>query len=909
MAIGLWVLSACGGGAGTPDDQGVADVATDHGSPGDVGDSVDTSPADSGFEVPPRDIGADESPVDVDPGDTGPDWGDDGGDSDAPGIDSDVCDDPSCLPCPDDGLICTDVVRDEFGECVPVIRQNFCLIQGACYFAFQPSLDFQCIFCMPDVDNTKFSPFAGQPCDDSDPCTSGDTCNEQGSCSPGGPTDCNDGNPCTIGRCTKGIGCTQIPTDSVCDDGSECTYQDYCLQGKCVGTPVTCNDSNPCTDNRCDPFRPGGCHYPFNSNPCTDYNTCTENDRCVEGVCTGTQIDCDDGDPCTNDSCIAGVAGGCRNVQHFGACDDGNKCTVNNFCDGTGTCVGSVRVCNDLNPCTDDSCDPDVGCVFAFNENPCSAAGDACTLNERCFEGACIGDQKDCEDGNLCTRNWCDPVMGCRQEIIMGFCDDGNACTVNERCDYPVSVGVCVAPAGSEYRLDCDDRNPCTVDNCDPKVGCVHTPQGGVCQDSDPCSLTGMGFCEAGVCISIKKDCDDNNPCTANSCGPSGECVYEPLLEGASCSTGNFCVEGEKCISGQCQGGSTRNCSDNNSCTIDTCDVAQGCLYTPTTGAACNDNSKCSINDKCLNGVCTGDAVICEDHNLCTENTCVPAVGCVFVPNDLPCNDNNPCTIDDQCSLGACVGQSLFTYPSNKAGKLSFGISGNPGQGVDVDDNEATCMPKGYCVTGIDNAFAVLSWMFNPEMIKATSAGNLALLLEPEDLVLGGDLYETNLFWGERVAPAACDPATPGCNYSVYSSYLMGVCDPRYTFTNTRIEGTRLMAGGRDYTMPIYLVFGTARVALNLRWAKIVAQVSITDGYVASGSGAMGGWVPRQEIIAAVASIPEFQFPPPYIKETVLQYLDIYLLPDMDPDGDGVKDAVSIGMPFTLVTGRIIGPL
>src|SRR5262249_1451984 len=49
-------------------------------------------------------------------------------------------------------------------------------------------------------------------------------------------------------------------------------------------------------------------------------------------------------------------------------------------------------------------------------------------------------------------------------------------------------------------------------------------------------------------------------------------------------------------------------------------------------------------------GACVGvDGTprVCDDHNLCTTDSCQPGVGCVIVPNP-PCNDGNPCT-DDSC--------------------------------------------------------------------------------------------------------------------------------------------------------------------------------------------------------------------------------------------------------------------
>ena len=44
------------------------------------------------------------------------------------------------------------------------------------------------------------------------------------------------------------------------------------------------------------------------------------------GTCVGTPINCDDGNPCTTDSCDPVT--GCINTPNSNACDDGNVCTV-----------------------------------------------------------------------------------------------------------------------------------------------------------------------------------------------------------------------------------------------------------------------------------------------------------------------------------------------------------------------------------------------------------------------------------------------------------------------------------------------------------------------------------------------------------------------------------------------------
>ena len=39
-----------------------------------------------------------------------------------------------------------------------------------------------------------------------------------------------------------------------CDDGDACTENDVCQNGVCGGTPVNCDDGDPGTDDYCDPY-------------------------------------------------------------------------------------------------------------------------------------------------------------------------------------------------------------------------------------------------------------------------------------------------------------------------------------------------------------------------------------------------------------------------------------------------------------------------------------------------------------------------------------------------------------------------------------------------------------------------------------------------------------------------------
>jgi len=82
--------------------------------------------------------------------------------------------------------------------------------------------------------------------------------------------------------------------------------------------------------------------------------------------------------------------------------------------------------------------------------------------------GAFCGDGEldfgeDCDDGNQANGDCCD--SSCNFDPLNTPCPDGDVCNGDETCD---GSGVCDAGAA----LDCNDGEPCTQDLCDPINGC-----------------------------------------------------------------------------------------------------------------------------------------------------------------------------------------------------------------------------------------------------------------------------------------------------------------------------------------------------------------------------------------------------------------------------------------------------
>ncbi len=103
---------------------------------------------------------------------------------------------------------------------------------------------------------------------------------------------------------------------------------------------------------------------------------------------------CDDGSPCTTDSCDA-KTGGCTYTKQPAKtpCNDGNACTTGEACDANGACAALAKTCDDSNPCTTDACNPySADCENLANDGPCDD-GSACTLSDHCLGGKCSTDK------------------------------------------------------------------------------------------------------------------------------------------------------------------------------------------------------------------------------------------------------------------------------------------------------------------------------------------------------------------------------------------------------------------------------------------------------------------------------------------------------------------------------------
>ncbi len=366
----------------------------------------------------------------------------------------------------------------------------------------------------------------------------------------------------------------------------------------------------------------------------------------------------------------------CTNQNLYGACTGSRNCEVG----GLSQCKALVpkpEECNGIDDDCDsntDNFDASAPCQKTNQFGSCPGVIIACVDGktqcdapdakpEKCngIDDDCDGetDESLCDDGDPCTKDTCNTDGSCKHKELAGLvCDDGSLCTQTDKC----LAGKCVGGNA----LDCDDNDPCTNDTCDPFTGCVHKPA------SD------------AVCP------DDGDVCTQDLC-KNGKCSHPQAKDGTKCAD-----DGKVCTSDVCQAGACAHkpkdsgkCSDDgNGCTKDVCSAGQ-CQHIAANSSPCEDGNPCTLNDTCQAGKCLpGPINQCNDGKPCTKDACDPKAGCKHTNNDYAL-----CTAKSgECPVGTCSGGTCFSKPNEPCNtKVKVDLCGKV-------DALGTCAASGKCV-------------------------------------------------------------------------------------------------------------------------------------------------------------------------------------------------------------------
>ncbi len=454
-----------------------------------------------------------------------------------------------------------------------------------------------------------FSKNSGMPCGVNSTCKTS-LCSSAGDCvvtNMPSTTSCNDSNVCTTGdHCSSGVCIGGTSISGCCTSDSQCSIGQKCQNNKCVTVDlcvgVSIDDANACTADSCDPATGLVTHTAI-AGCCRNDSECSASSDCYVAKCTlgrsgaGT---CSESLKPIGANCDSGMLGVCARGQTACTARGGYICDplkdpstdvcdgLDNDCDGEvdeGFNVGSV--CSNGNPCKTGviQCLPKTGTAACVETNlpdgtSCSDSN-ACTGGDKCLGGACVaGAPLNCDDGNVCTSDICDPSIGCDNKCLgkgTVVTVDGSTMLCQEDCGS--------APLECLSDTDCESKND--DDQCNGKLRCNSK---GKCE-LDPATI-----------IPVPASTD---PCKVNACEPStGNIIAKPANEGLECDDGKLLTINDKCLEGTCTG-TTVECLTSADCS----------------GDACSTRS-------CVANKCVATAVSCDDGNICTTDSCDPVLGC-----------------------------------------------------------------------------------------------------------------------------------------------------------------------------------------------------------------------------------------------------------------------------------------
>ncbi|MBT9559221.1 MAG: putative metal-binding motif-containing protein, partial [Myxococcales bacterium] len=508
--------------------------------------------------------------------------------------------------------------------CTTTLSQNgtVCGASTCSNYTFTPTRTCQAGLCKSETATVCVGGYA---------CASG-----TGSCSAGCVTDAG----CQPGYFCAATGACQPKRDDgeACSKDSQCSSAHCdggicCSTGRCCLKNSDCGDGNTCTDDACNTTT-FTCGNPNNTNECLQGfcfglehyagRTCSAGACAVGGAYTNCApqtpnscfvYGCDPDLGCTESPAASGVVCGAPSCI-------GNKLTSSSTCNGAGTCTSPTAItcaggfsCNSAGTACRTGCTTDSECSSGFfcaspNCVPKKIPGGPCTTNAECStgycnsgfcctSGSCCGSDLNCNDGEGCTLDYCDPTYKCATTKLTSQCAtpvcNGLVFSNTKFCE--LGTGKCT---GGGALTNCDGGNPCYSYACDPAIignPCVASPRTGA-----PC---GAG-----------QSCSANKLTTQSTCNGSGSCLVGNVID---CPNGLTCADATACRSlctqdTHCRAGYFCD-TGTSKCAVKVDDGGVCLAGTQCASGYCNSGYCCTNTGS--NPTCCPNAAFCDDGSFC----------------------------------------------------------------------------------------------------------------------------------------------------------------------------------------------------------------------------------------------------------------------------------------------------
>ncbi len=328
--------------------------------------------------------------------------------------------------------------------------------------------------------------------------------------------------------------------------------------------------------------------------------------------------------PCQSNVCVA-ATGACQLLTsgENTPCNDGDKCTVGDYCT-KGLCQPGTNTC---------FCKDNVDCKGQEDGNACNGTLFCNKASAQCEVHPLTVVTCQTWADTACQKNVCNPKEGKCHYLPVNDgkpCDDGNGCTPNEVCEG----GSC----GSTTNI-CE---------CVKDADCAKKEDGDLCNGTLYCDVK-KSKCTVNPATVVQCVTDDDPACLRDVCnGKTGKCEAWTLpKDGTSCDDGNACTPADVCAGGKC------------TATANTCECQQDAdCKAKEDGNLCNGTLYCDkAAGKCAVNPATVISCSTAFDEPCLKNQCDPKTGgCGMKPawQGNQCDGDNACSAGGWCNLGTC---------------------------------------------------------------------------------------------------------------------------------------------------------------------------------------------------------------------------------------------------------------
>jgi hypothetical protein len=217
---------------------------------------------------------------------------------------------------------------------------------------------------------------------------------------------------------------------------------------------------------------------------------------------------------------------------------------------------------------------------------------------------------------------------------------------------HPPRVLVLVFAAALACGQGCsDDVDPTTDGSAGPDGGGKLWPcpePGKSCNAHDTCAINPICGQDKLCHPSARQNCDDNLGCTEDTCGGPGLCVNTPKDGWCAVFVKTGSTSETKCYP---------NGAPHPTDACKKCDTKQPTKWSDASGAKCDDEDLCTLNDVCKDGQCQGTYFgnKCGDAYQCTDDICDGKGGCKNELKKGRCLIDKTCYTDKQTDKAGCA--------------------------------------------------------------------------------------------------------------------------------------------------------------------------------------------------------------------------------------------------------------